>query len=85
MKGDDMTTPPERLFKVLGDDGRPCHGGTGRWRLPHDGKPGDWMPPIEGDLVPCENGYHLCREGDLADWLGPHIFEAEYRGERLDT
>ena len=80
-----MTTPPERLFKVLGDDGRPHHGGTGRWHLPHDGKPGDWMPPIEGDLVPCENGYHLCREGYLADWLGPHIFEAEYRGERLDT
>ena len=26
--------------------------GSGSWIV------GDWMPPIVGDLVPCENGYH---------------------------
>jgi hypothetical protein len=41
------------------------------------------MPPIAGELSPCMNGYHLCREGDLMEWLGPVIYEAEYRGEFL--
>lgn len=74
----------EKLFKVLGKDGISCHGGRGKWSLPHDGKPGEWMPPIEGKLVPCENGYHLCRESDLINWLNVTIFEAEYQGERID-
>ena len=60
----------ERLFKVLNEDGTPYHGGAGQWSLPvrnDDGSwtPGDWMPPIEGDLEPCANGYHGYREGDL--------------------
>ena len=74
----------ERLFKVLGKDGEPFHGGSGKWSLPANGEPGDWMPPIKGDLVPCANGYHLCREKDLLRWLGPTIWAAEYRGERID-
>ena len=78
-----MTT--ERLFKVLGEDGKPFHGGTGHWSLPTDEGPGEWMPSIEGALVPCENGYHLCRIGDLLDWLGPTIYEAECRGDRIDA
>ena len=75
----------ERLFKVLNEDGTPCHGGYGAWSLPSDDAPGEWMPAIEGKLIACENGYHLCREQDLLEWLGPAIFEAEYRGERMDT
>ena len=75
----------ERLFKVLDEGGEPCHGGRGIWSLPHDGQPGDWMPPVEGELVACKKGYHLCREQDLIKWLGPVIYEAEYRGERLDA
>ena len=77
-----MTT--NRLFKVLGENGEPFHGGTGLWSLPQNGEPGEWMPPIEGKLVPCSNGYHLCREQDLLRWLGPTIWAAEYRGERID-
>ena len=75
----------ERLFKVLNDDGSCYHGGSGIWALPQDGQPGEWMPPVDGDLVPCENGYHLCREQDLLEWLGPAIFEVEYRGDRIDA
>ena len=75
----------ERLFKVLNVDGTCYHGGTGQWSLPHDGQPGDWMPVIEGDLEACANGYHLCRESDLIFWLGPAIYEAEYRGDRIDS
>ena len=74
------------LFKVLRADGSCTNGGNGKWNLPiknNDGSwtPGEWMPPIEGELVPCENGYHLCRLGDLIGWLGEAIFTAEYRGE----
>jgi len=75
----------ERLFKVLDDDGTCFHGGHGQWSLPHDGEPGDWMPEINGELEPCKNGYHLCRESDLVRWLGPAIYEAEYRGDRVDA
>lgn len=74
----------EVLYKVLSENGAAYHGGMSKWNLPRDGRPGDWMPPIKGELVACENGYHLCCISDLTMWLGPAIFEAEYRGERLD-
>ena len=69
-----------KLYKVLGENGGCYNGGTGQWHLPKRG-PGEWMPKIEGNLRPCENGYHLCRRDDLIHWLGPAIYEAEYRGE----
>ena len=72
-----------QLYKVLNGDGA-CHGGDGAWSLPHDGEPGDWMPAIVDKLVPCRNGYHLCREGDLAQWLHRDIYTAGYRGEMVE-
>lgn len=71
------------FFKVLGDGGWPFHGGADVWSLPHDGEPGDWMPPIQ-DVALCKRGYHLCRSTDLIQWLGPRIYVAEYRGQRVD-
>jgi hypothetical protein len=78
------------LFKVLNGDGTCYNGGNGSWPLPTknpDGSwtPGEWMPAIQGDLSPCENGYHLAREQDLLSWIGPAIFEAEYRGEMIEA
>lgn len=69
-------------YKVLRKDGLPHYCGTGKWYLPTD-EPGKWMLPIEGELLPCKNGYHLCRRADLVRWLGPEIYEAEYRGDLL--
>lgn len=68
----------KRTYKVLGHDGEPCHGGSGKW------VPGEWRR-VEGDLIACENGLHLC-EGDrqLLEWLGPEIWIAEWRGDRID-
>jgi hypothetical protein len=70
-------------YKVLDEDGRPCHGGVGTWPLPQDGEPGEWLE-VTGELVPCKNGAHLCREEDLIHWLGPTIYEAEHSGELVE-
>ena len=67
-------------YKVLGENGEPCNGGTGVWSLPKGKRPGKWMPAIK-DLEPCVRGYHLCRRADLVHWLGPEIYSAEIRGE----
>ena len=72
----------EKLYKVLRD-------GNGTysynpWSLPKNGRPGKWMPKIEGDLIMCEKGYHLCRKQDLIHWIGPDIYEAGYKGKRID-
>ena len=75
-----MTT----FYKVTKHDGSASMG-SGTWHLPKGKRPGEWMPLIVGDLVACQNGYHLCRETDLLDWLGPAIFEAEYRGEVIEA
>ncbi|MBF0270859.1 MAG: hypothetical protein HQL98_02125 [Magnetococcales bacterium] len=63
-------------YKVLGDDGVCCHGGSGRWNTD-----GSWMPVVHGGLSPCVRGYHLCRAADLVEWLGPVIWVAEGRGK----
>ncbi|MFH0983537.1 MAG: hypothetical protein V2A79_18640, partial [Planctomycetota bacterium] len=65
-------------YKILNVDGTACHGGAGQWALPVGDEPGAWMPVVN-DPVPCERGYHLCREGDLVVWLGPTIWEAEIK------
>jgi len=76
-----MTLQQEKLYKVLGANGEATNGGTGKWFLPHGNRPGKWMPKIKGELIPCKNGYHLCRRQDVIHWLGPSLWEAEYRGE----
>jgi hypothetical protein len=76
------------LYKYLNEDGTACNGGIGGWSLPTQGEdgtwtPGEWMPPIEGDLVPCANGYHVCEEDHLLMWAGPALFEVEICGEQI--
>jgi hypothetical protein len=75
------------LFKVLKDNNS-CNGGNYKWSLPtknDDGTwtPGEWTKPIEGDLIACENGYHLADESQLSQWLDEDIYIAEFRGERF--
>jgi len=70
-------------YKIL-RDGKTCNDGNADYHLPENGKPGDWMPKIKGDLIPCENGYHLCRPQDLIHWLDKDIYEAEYRGDIVE-
>ncbi len=69
-----------KLYKILGKGGVACNGGSGRWNLPKNGKPGKWMPKVK-KIEPCRRGYHLCREENLCIWLNDEIYEAEGRGE----
>lgn len=82
-------TKPERYWKVLNAQGESCHGGSYRWSLPTwDAKrgwiPGAWTPLIE-NVVPCERGYHVCRDRDLLHWLGARIYACEVRGEIVEA
>ena len=71
------------LYKVLAKGAYSCHGGSYRWSVPKNDKPGEWTPKAEGKLVPCENGYHLCRKQDLVHWLDETIYEAEHKGQKI--
>ena len=78
------------LYKTLDANGRSCYGGNTRWSLPTrnaDGTwtPGEWMPAIVGELVACENGYHLADDAQVLEWLNERLFVAEIRGERIDV
>jgi hypothetical protein len=53
-----------------------CHGGDAAWRK------GAWKT-VTGELVPCQNGLHLCRRQDLLEWIGPTLWVAEVDGEEL--
>lgn len=67
---------PQPLFKVLGAERMPVHGGSGQWPAP-----GTWTAPIPGDIVAGRRGYHLCRSLDLPRWLGPEIWAVAYEGD----
>lgn len=71
------------FFKITNENGEPFHGGSGAWSMPKGKRPGAWRI-IKGDLVPCSNGLHLARRGDLLEWLGPVIWEAEHDGEIIE-
>jgi len=78
------------LYKTLDAHGCSFHGGNLQWSLPTrnaDGTwtPGEWMPAIVGELVACENGYHLADDAQVLEWLTERLFVAEYRGERIDV
>ena len=60
----------KKYYKITGKGGVSCHGGTGKWVK------GEWRT-VEGKLVPCENGLHLCEPKDLVEWLNEEIWEAE--------
>ncbi len=75
-----------KLYKILGDKGQPCNGGSAKWHLPRGNRPGKWMPAITR-IVPCSRGYHLVAAKDIAPWISGsamYLFEAESRGEIID-
>ncbi len=71
--------PEDRVmyYKILGEDRESVNGGNLTWT------PGEWVT-VEGEIVHCENGLHLCRKQDVLGWLGPTIWKAETRGELVE-
>lgn len=67
----------KKFYKVLSEGRKSCYGGEMTW------EPGLWYE-ISGELVPCKNGFHLCKDEDLLDWLGEEVWEAEVEGEIID-
>src|SRR3990167_4473159 len=68
-------------YKCLTADGGATHAYNGfHWPLPEGRKYGAWVKPIEGGLIACENGYHVCEKDGLIHWLNARIFECEWRG-----
>ena len=60
------------FFKVL-DGYQPTNGGSGRY-------PGvrRWTRHLNPDtLVACQVGYHIVKDAQILDWLGPTVYEAE--------
>ena len=72
----------ETYYKVLAADGcSPIHGGRGKWFLPKEKGPGEWMPAVKPVL--CKSGYHFVTLDQLPKWIGPTLYEVEVRGEVL--
>ena len=68
----------DTLVKMLDPDRMPAHGGTGQWP-----EPGTWRE-VDGELVPCENGLHVCTIRDaLTHWAAPEMWVVEVDGERI--
>jgi hypothetical protein len=45
------------------------------------------MPALEGELVPCENGYHVVTDVQAGPWLeqGVEVWEVEVEGEIVEA
>ena len=67
-------------YKIMKGDGKTLHGREG-WT------PGQWMPALEGELVPCKNGYHVVTDVQAGRWLeqGVEVWEVEVEGEVIDA
>ena len=63
-----------KYYKALSTDRACFHGGIGKWEP--EGVP---MPIIEGELVACEKGYHVCTLEQLIAWLAPAIWEVKVK------
>jgi hypothetical protein len=68
----------EKYYKLLNEDGTTPLLGF-QWPMPKGDKPGKWLPPIEGKLIPCGNGYHVLRLEDLLEWYGRILVEVEIK------
>ena len=65
-------------YKVLDSNLRSCHGGEAQWTVGQ-------KKSVEGDLVPCEKGIHVCRdERDVLSWIGEVICPCEHSEEYID-
>ena len=49
---------------------------------PYSGRPLEpdvWLPEVEGELVLCENGYHLCKPEHAINWFNEEAYSVEFK------
>lgn len=66
-----MILTNQTFFKAL--DGVQATNG-GDYRYPGVGR---WTKHVDGELVPCERGYHVAQGKQVLDWLAPTVYVAE--------
>ncbi len=62
-----------RYYKWMADE-KPVYG-SGVYATP-----GEWQPRIEGELMPCKNGYHILTAEQVPRWCGTELIEVKVRG-----
>ena len=67
------------LYKWTDAEGKTW--GGFQWPLPQGDKPGAWVPALEGEIIPCEHGYHACKTQDLTRWISTRLFVIECQGD----
>jgi hypothetical protein len=72
---------PDAWYKICAPSGAAHQVGSFRYPLPTAKRPGRWTDPVKPEI--CVRGYHVCRIGNVIDWLeyGYAIFLVEGRGE----
>jgi hypothetical protein len=74
-----MVTETVKYYKLIDENNRSCNGGSFDWSdyLPQDSQPGQWTPAVEGEIVACENGYHVVDANHLLEWATAQLYECE--------
>lgn len=67
------------FFKFLTKDNHGSLSGF-KWPVPVGGFPGEWVE-VEGELVMCNNGIHVCEWKDVFAWLDARMYLVEVGGE----
>lgn len=61
-------------FKVVDESNGACSGGHGHWPVPRNLRgrevPSDWTVKLDGEIIPCSRGYHLCPVTGINSWWG---------------
>ena len=77
-------------YKLLADKKWPKWGKVPVYHTPRGFMPGEWMPRVKGQIVPCENGYHVLELKDLPYWLLSYSWDTvktkrDYSAEYVST
>lgn len=73
-----MEEKPVLFFKFLTKDNHGSLSGF-KWPVPVGGFPGEWVG-VDGELVMCNNGIHVCEWKDVLAWLDARMYLVETEG-----
>ena len=74
-----------KYYKFIAENNRGYNGFDYTDYLPRDGQPGKPLPTVEGEIEPCENGYHACEPKFVSRWIDAQLYEVELSGNLVDA